>query len=355
MVNMNNNEFVYFGMYLKDYLEESHISQSEFANKLGITQKHMNEMLNGKANITLEMAANIERLTGISVSFIITIENDRKMKEELLKKYGSEKELKETLKNDFSFNELKKNNWISFNDVTDTFRNALDILNFLKVKNFDVHENLEKQVLFKKTGEDYNKLALWISHCDEISARQKVNDYQSENFDKIITELKKYSFEKGYDFDKLTKIFNKYGVYFVCEKALSGTKVRGCFKVKEKNPAIYCTQNYHAKDSLYFEIFHELGHCKSDYNMAKSKTIIDGDSKIEKRADDFAINTMISKEQWSEIKRDFDNNNSISNLKDRILYFSKKYRISPSFIAGRMAKMNMINYNSKIYNELKDV
>ena len=101
---MNNDEFVYFGLYLKDYLEESHISQSEFANRLGITQKHMNEILNGKANITLEMAANIERLTGISASFITSIENDRKMKEELLKKYGSEKELNKTLKNDFFFN-----------------------------------------------------------------------------------------------------------------------------------------------------------------------------------------------------------------------------------------------------------
>ena len=355
MVNMNNDEFVYFGLYLKDYLEESHISQSEFANRLGITQKHMNEILNGKANITLEMAANIERLTGISASFITSIENDRKMKEELLKKYGSEKELNKTLKNDFSFNELKKNNWISFKDVTDTFRNALDILNFLKVKDFDVHENLEKQVLFKKTGEDYNKIALWISHCDEISTSQKVNDYQSENFDKIISELKKYSFEKGYDFEKLTAIFNKYGIYFVCEKALNGTKVRGCFKVKEKNPAIYCTKNYHAKDSLYFEIFHELGHCKSDYNMAKNKTIIEGDAEIENRADDFAINTMISMEHWNEIKKELESNCPMSDRKNKILYFSKKYKIAPSFIVGRMAKMNMINYNSKIYNELKDV
>ena len=37
-----------------------------------------------------------------------------------------------------------------------------------------------------------------------------------------------------------------------------------------------------------------------------------------------------------------------------IRIISKKYKIAPSFIVGRMAKMNMINYNSKIYNELKD-
>ena len=67
------NEMVYFGKYLKDYLEFNNISQSEFAMRMGITQKHMNELVNGKTNITLEMAANIERLTGINSSFIINI------------------------------------------------------------------------------------------------------------------------------------------------------------------------------------------------------------------------------------------------------------------------------------------
>ena len=45
---------VYFGKYLKDYLEFNNISQTEFAMRMGITQKHMNELLNGKTNVTLE-------------------------------------------------------------------------------------------------------------------------------------------------------------------------------------------------------------------------------------------------------------------------------------------------------------
>ena len=40
---------IYFGKYLKDYLEYSNISQTEFAMRMGITQKHMNEILNGKS------------------------------------------------------------------------------------------------------------------------------------------------------------------------------------------------------------------------------------------------------------------------------------------------------------------
>ena len=36
---------------------------------------------------------------------------------------------------------------------------------------------------------------------------------------------------------EIQNMLNNYGIYFIVEKALSGTKVRGCFKVKGKNPA----------------------------------------------------------------------------------------------------------------------
>ena len=63
-----------FGTYLKEYLEFNNISQTEFANRLNITQKHMNEILNGKSDITLDMAANLHELTKIPVSFILKAE-----------------------------------------------------------------------------------------------------------------------------------------------------------------------------------------------------------------------------------------------------------------------------------------
>ena len=131
---------------------------------------------------------------------------------------------------------------------------------------------------------------------------------------------------------------NNYGIFFVCEKAIKGTKVRGCFKVKGKHPAIYITDNYAGKDSLYFELFHELGHCKSDYNDAQNKVIIDGNEEKEEKADKFALNTMIEEEIWKEILK--------SDLKEVILKnFSEKYHIPMSFIVGRLAKNNKIKYD----------
>ena len=340
-----------FGSYLKDYLEYENISQTEFSKRLGITQKHMNEILNGNKNITLEMAGNIERLTGIPSGFIIATETKKKLVDNINLKYGNEDNLKKIIKNDFCFKELKDKKWINFKDQENIYQVAIDILDLLCVKDFDCHKTIEDYVLFKKKGNDYNKLALWISYCDKLVSKQDIGNYDKNNFSKLINELLIESYNKGINLDNIKKILNKYGIYFICEHALSGTKVRGCFKVKGRVPAIYITGNYKSKDSLYFELFHELGHLKSDYVIALNKTIIDGDDVREKRADAFAYKTMISDNSWTDILNIFNE----SNYENKLLKYSKDNKICMSFIVGRLAFNKKINYSSKFYNKYRNV
>lgn len=337
---------IYFGDYLKDYLEARNISQSEFATRMGVSQKHMNEILNDKKGINIEMAGNIERLTGISSSFIIAIENRRKMEENLLQKYGSKEKLSKKIKKEYCVNELKKKEWLKFKDETNIIQICIDLLDFMRIKDFNVIPELENKTLFKKSGEDFAKLTLWIAHCDRITENQEVKKYTSSNFSKLIEEIKEYAYmANNYDPVEIQKILNKYGIYFCEEKALSGTKVRGCFKLRGKKPTIYTTKNYQAKDSFFFELFHELGHCKSDYNEAQKNVIFEGSDKQEERADNFALETMIPKCIWNKIEKDYSEEN--------IINISKQYRIPTSFIVGRLANLNMISYRSKLYNENK--
>ena len=335
---------IYFGKYLKDYLEYSNISQTEFAMRMGITQKHMNEILNGKTNITLEMAANIERLTGIKSSFIISVENSRILKESILKEYGNLQHIKEEIIKKYYINELKKRKWIKFKDETDELQICIDLLDFLKIKDFEVVPKLEEQILFKKTGNDFNKIALWIAHCDETIKQQNVNEYNSYNLMLLIKDLQELAYNNSIDIDKVRELLNKYGIYFVCEKALPGTKIRGCFKVKGKQPAIYVTDNYAGKDSFFFELFHELGHCKSDYNEGKNKVIIDGNDLKEEKADKFALEVMIPENIWKKIVDGEINEKTLKEI-------SIQEKTPMSFIVGRLAKNGIITYKSKLYRE----
>ena len=335
-----------FGKYLKDYLEFNKISQTEFAGRLGVSQKHMNEILNGKISITLEKAAQIYHLTGIPMDFIINAENRKMVTEYLIGKYGDESNIQEMIKNRFFMNELIKRNWINFKDSSNAIQNYMDLIDFLKVSDLEALSMVQEKTLFKKTGEDMNKISLWIARCDELAKDQVIKEYIPIAFNFLIEDLKSEAY-KGFSIETITKILNNYGIFFVVEKALAGTKVRGCIRVKWKNPAIYITKNYKGKDSFFFELFHELGHCKSDYNEAKNKVIIEGDEKQEQRADEFALNAMIEKDIWKDIEKDYTENN--------LLKISKENKIPMSFIVGRLARVGKIKYQSKLYNKYKEI
>lgn len=331
-----------FSNYLKEYLEFNNISQTEFATRLGVSQKHMNELLNGKMSITLERAAQIYHLTNIPIEFIINAENRKYVTEYLIEKYGSEKNVQEIIKKDFFMSELLKRNWVDFKDTTNAIQNYMDLVDFLKVTNLEALNMVQEKTLFKKSGEDINKLSLWIARCDELAKEQNVKSYIPIAFNFLIQDLKEEAY-KEFSIENLQNILNSYGVYFIVEKALPGTKVRGCFKVKGKNPAIYITKNYKGKDSFFFELFHELGHCKSDYNEAKNKVIVEGNEKQEQRADKFALNCMIDETIWNQILVNYDEKNLIK--------FSKENKIPMSFIVGRLARVGKIKYNSVLYNK----
>ena len=161
------------------------------------------------------------------------------------------------------------------------------------------------------------------------------------NFNIILDYLKEER-NKPFNYQRLQSTFNKYGFYFVIEDSLSGTKVRGCSKVKNDKPAIYLTKLFNDKASLYFAMYHEIGHLKQNYNKSKRKYIIDEDIELENKADKFALNQMIDEDLWSQLINS-------SDIKKTSIEISKKYNIPLCFIVRNLAYNKYIKYTDKFY------
>lgn len=226
-----------FGSYLKDYLEYYNISQKEFANRLLITPKHLNEILNKNIDISNELLIAISLITDINIDFILKIEYNTKIRKYINEKFKTEVEIKPYLKF-FECKNLEKLGWVDFKDIENVYQNIIDIFSFLRIRNFDSLDKLINNTLYKKKDNANSiKLALWIARCDQIAKKQNVNEYKAGNLDLILNELKLEQMGK-FNINNLIKIFNKYGCYLVIEDSLPSTKVRGCFKVKGDKPAI---------------------------------------------------------------------------------------------------------------------
>ena len=334
-----------FGNMLKDYLEYYKISQTDFADRIGVSNKHMNEILNENTNISESVMLAISLITDIDINLIFYVENKKRIYEYLNKKYKTEEEIKSFL-NSYYINEMYKKEWITLKDKTSLVQNTMDLLDYLSVKDFDVLENyLSKRVLYKKSDSaNMKKIYLWIKHCDKIIEKQEVESYNSSNLVKLLEELK---IERNNTFNEenLIKLFNKYGIYLSIEDALEGTKLRGCMMVKGTNPAIYMTKHLKDKASFYYALYHELSHIKTDYNKAKNKIIVDEEmDKLEKRADAFALSQMIEDKVWNEILSNYDKKEEIC----------KNNLIPLSFLYSKLAYLGYIKYSSKEYNNHKE-
>lgn len=257
----------------------------------------------------------------------------------LYSKFSSEKEIKDFL-NSFYINEMNKRKWLVLKDKSSVVQNSIDLLNFMKVKDFDVYKNyVSKKIMFKmKSDADIKKIYLWIRYCDNLIENINVHEYSSKRLKDLFADLKKESL-KPFDKDRLINLLNSYGIILCIADALTGTKVRGCSMVKGSNPVIYLTTYFKEKSSLYFTLYHELCHIKTNYNKLISKIIIEDD--MEKEADEFALNKMIDSKIWTDI---------INNL-DKKEEICKKNNIPLSFMYSRLAYEKYISYNSKKYND----
>lgn len=343
---MGRDSMFGFGNMLKDYLEYYKISQTDFANSLGISQKHMNAILNENADISVDLMLAISLITDIDVSLIMFTEHKKRINNYLNQKFNNEQEMKIYLKQ-FCLKEMEEKSWIKLKDRESYVQTAMDLFEYLDVRNFDVmDEYFNKKVLYKKKNDaDKTKIMLWMKHCDKLIVNQDVVEYKSEYLLDLLEELKSER-NKKFDSERLINIFNKYGIYLVIEDALKGTKIRGCVSVKGTNPAIYMTKYLKEKASFYFALYHEIGHVKTDYNKAKSKIIVDDEDDLEEeKADLFAKECMISNLTWQKIKfSNFIQAEKICNDES----------IPLCFLYSRLAKEKIINYSSKEYQSHRE-
>lgn len=325
-----------FGSMLRDYLEYNKISQTDFADRLGISQKHMNEIINDKTSISLELMMAISLLTDIDVNLIYYVENKKNVYNKLINKYKTDKEINKLL-NSYYINEMEKRGWIKLKDRSSLVQKYLDLVDFLKVKDLDTFNSyVNKRYLFKKKDESNDiKISLWINHCDNMINKEDINAYDSNKFDLILTELRNERIKK-YNEKKIIEILRKYGIILYIEDALKGSKIRGCCKVMVDTPVIYLTRYYKEKSSFYFTLYHELMHIKKDFNMLKNKIYITED---ESKIDELALDEMIPKMIYKKILEDYSN-------KDKI---AKDNKIPLCFLYTRLAKDRIIKYNSKEY------
>jgi len=338
-----SDELILPGETILEMMEEYGMTQKELSNRLGYSTKHVNRVIKGKSEITVEFAMRLELVFSLESSFWLNLESNYRIqlarKEEL-----KELEKEKSIAKDIPYAEMVKLGWV---DKTRKIEEKVkNLRSFFRVSNLTLIDDVYSYAFREKGGEKSSDLAqaAWIAQGEIMASKLEVAEFDEDKLKSVVERIRELTLNKDPKFiEELTEICALCGIKFVLVPRLPKTYVHGVTKWIDKDTVlIMLSLRYKYGDILWFSFFHEIAHLLIHGKRIVNKPI--NDTKIESEADDFASKLLIPENEYKEFIKD---NNFTTNA---IEMFSGKINIHPGIIVGRLMHDKYIAYNNSARN-----
>jgi len=340
------------GETLAEILEERNMSQSELAQRMGRPKKTINEIIKGKAEITIDTALQIELVLGTPASF--WIERERLYREYLARKNENQK-LKGYLGwlKQIPYRQMTKLGWLKFyEDKIEQLRESLIFFAVVSPEQWEEIWGRNLSIDFRKSQafeSDQGAITAWLRQGEIEASKINCADYNELKFRDVLQQIRLLTVKSIKVFQpQMIDLCAAAGVALVFVPELPKTRVHGATRwLGSQKALIQLSDRYKTNDHFWFSFFHEAGHI-----VLHGKRILflegqDIQDKIkEKEADIFAANLLINSRDWQR----FIANNCLS--KKAINQFAEQQGIHPGIIVGRLQHEQIISDQN--CNDLKD-
>lgn len=338
------NIAIHPGKVLERAVLQANITQKELSLRMGITEKHLSQIINGEASVTTETAVLLEIVLGGSSKFWLNLESDyRESKYRILRQSLFKNEI--TLLKNFPYRELEKRGYF---EKTEKDEQKVEYLQkFFSVSSLLTIEKIEK-VAFRKSRENEIKngyIAAWL-RCGELEAKKvDLPEFNEQLLKDNIIKIRELIPNNELNYlSKIRDLLNAAGVSVVFTKHFQGTKINGAVRWIGNNPSIQLSFFNPWIDIFIFTLFHEIGHIllhgkkEKFIEIENSNAFID-DNK-ENEANRFAANFLIKEKDFAKfvVKKDF--------TIEKIIAFANTQKIDPSIVAGRLCHESLVTWAS---------
>lgn len=332
------------GATIHEQLEIRGMTQREFSQRMGLTEKHVSRLINGKVELTADVALRLESVLGVPASFWNKLEA---LYQEQLARVKAENELEEDIKiaKKFPYSEMAKLGWVT---ATRKIEEKVESLrSFFEVARLGILDDLRVPgIAYRKAGENAESnyaLAAWAQKA-RLDARNIPTS--AINIDKLsfaISQIRALTIETPEEFcPKLRSILADCGVAIVFLPHINGSFLHGATFTDGNHIVVGLTVRGRDADRFWFSLFHELYHIIGGHIFCN----LNADPvEQEAQADEFARDTLISRKDYERFLR------TDNKSKDAIIDFAREIGIAPGIVVGRLQKENIIPYNW--HNDLK--
>lgn len=329
------------GETLAEVIEERGMTQTELAQRLGLTHKTVNEIIQGKAPLTQDTALALERVLGISAGFWNRFEAN--YREHLARQRDQNRlaQAKAWLE-EFPLKAMVKNGYLRQRETVE--EQAAELLRFLHVAS-PVEWNLQRSTVqgyYRRSAtqeSDPNALGVWIQQGENLARGAACAPYDKARFLQTLSDLRSCTFERQEVFlPRLTDACRDCGVAVALVPALPKASVCGFTRWLSPDKALLqLSDRYRRTDIFWFSFYHEachiLKHGKKDIFMEFDHHT---STEKEQEADQFAANLLIPPAQFKRIAAD----QPIS--REKVERWSKEIGVAPSIIVGRLRHAKLL-------------
>lgn len=334
------------GETISDLIADRNISQKELAQRLGISEAFLSDVINGKKDISKTLAKGLEYVFGVSSSFWLNLQANYDSELLSLEEENSvnedEKEVFKELSAVVSY--LRKRSFISAR--ASKVQQIIELRKYLGVSNLVSLASICPSGAFRmsqKANINQYVLGAWLCLCKKQISSERIDSvFDKRNVKRLIISLKEAMLSPNRDFEKsLFDLFSQYGIDFSIIHNFRGAPVQGYISRKEDGTyQMVLTIRGANADIFWFSLFHELGHIVNG-DISRAGTYIDtsDDKTREEAANRFACDSLIDSDEYEK----FVSNGSFTFAS--ISDFSKGLNIPPYIVIGRLQKEELIPWS----------
>ncbi|MCM1261408.1 MAG: HigA family addiction module antitoxin [Butyrivibrio sp.] len=335
------------GYYIKEIVDESGLTQEDFAKRLDTTPKNLSLLIRGEQSLSIDIAMKLSRMLNTSVNYWLNLQNAY---DALIAEFGSEKELamERIIFESLSYKYFKDN--FGLPDLARKKDEQIkQVREFLNVATLSVLAKRDMAVNFRSSTNELSqestiKANAMVQIAVNKALKTETPRFNKSKFEEAINYALTLTTNHSGFYPLIYKAFCKAGVIFVILPNLYGSKINGATKKIGNKVMLMVNDRRFSADSFWFTLFHEIGHIlNGDYGISFEKEKGEQEAAADKYAEDMLIP--------EELYQKFIENNKfdLQSIKN----FANRINRDPGIVLGRLQNDGKVCCDDLTLNSLR--
>lgn len=332
------------GETIKEMLDDRGMTQKELATRMGLTEKHISQLINGQVSLTLDVASRLESVLGVSIQTWLNLEA---IYRERIYKVNEENRLmeEEKLAKAFPYGEMAKRGWVP--QTRKAIERVSNLRRFFEVASLDLVWSAQPQrVAYRKLANTEKSDSATLAWLQRVRLDARMREAKRIDEQKLKGKLPQIRAMIGKRlrefFPELQELLADCGAVLICEPHIQDSYLHGATFREGNKIVVGIAIRGRDADRFWFSLFHELGHIVLGHINSNEKS----GEEMEAEVNRFAEDALIPRRDWEGfVQLEQINVPGILNL-------SKKADIPAGIVVGRLQKAKYVGFDE--FNELKE-